>query len=239
MVNRGDVWAASLSERILDACLPGLDPIKEPSRGPFASGVFRSPTTGRVVQLFAQEGQQMASIDGTDMLVEPDDGGVLWPVGFFRHVKQSVTLAGGGAKPVSIRLSDFGNVDELVREKPPEETDVLVISGRYRADRVATEAMILETEDGPRLLTAGRFGSAMYPLEYLADRIWRAESISVMFLGGILLFDRDGGAFHFSTSSTRALTFRRAGAASAGGAAPGMAKVFVDRPWCRSSERAS
>jgi hypothetical protein len=39
--------------------------------------------------------------------------------------------------------------------------------------------------------------------------------------------------------SMRALTFRRDGAASAGGAAPGMAKVFVDRPWCRFSVRTS
>jgi D-aminopeptidase len=240
MVNRGDVWAALLSERILDACLPGLDPIKEPSRGPFASGVFRSPTTGRVVHLFAKEGRQIASIDGTDMLVEPDDGGVLWPVGISRHVKQAVTLAGGGAKPVSIRLSDFGNVDELVREKPLREPDVRVIAGHYLADRAAaTEATILETSDGPQLLTAGRFGSAVYPLENLADGIWRAKSISVMFLGGILLFDDDGSAFHFSTSSTRALTFRRDGTASAGGAALGMAKVFVDWPRCRSSVRAS
>lgn len=239
MVNRGDVSATPLSERILDACLPDLEPIKTPSSDPFASGVFRSPTTGRVVQLFAKEGQQIASIDGTDMLVEPDDGGVLWPVGLFRHVKQAVTLAGGGAKPVSIRLSDFGNVDELVREKAAEETNASVIAGRYRADRPATEAMILETEDGPRLLTAGRFGSAVYPLEYLADGIWRAKPIRVMFLGGILLFDGDGGAFHFSTFSTRTLTFRRDGAASAGGAALGMAKVFVDWPWCRFSVRAS
>ena len=239
LVNRHDVQAMTLAEKILDACLPDLEPIKTPSSDPFASGVFRSPTTGRVVQLFAKEGQQIASIDGTDMLVEPDDGGVLWPVGLFRHVKQAVTLAGGGAKPVSIRLSDFGNVDELVREKAAEETNASVIAGRYRADRPATEAMILETEDGPRLLTAGRFGSAVYPLEYLADGIWRAKPIRVMFLGGILLFDGDGGAFHFSTFSTRTLTFRRDGAASAGGAALGMAKVFVDWPWCRFSVRAS
>jgi len=211
MVNRGDVWATLLAEKILDACLAGMDPMKEPFTGPFAVGIFRSPTTGRVIQLFAQEGKQIASIDGTDMPVEADDGGVLWPTGVSRYVKQAVALVGDPLKPGSVRLSDFGNVDEIVREKPAEEADVGDIVGRYRSDTTGTEAYIDETDDGPRLMTSGRFGSAVYPLECLATGIWRAKPTNVAFLGGILVFEGSGDAFRFSSYATRALAFRRSG----------------------------
>jgi CubicO group peptidase (beta-lactamase class C family) len=110
MVNRGDVWASQLAERILDACLPGLDPHpdKEPVTGSIASGIFRSPKTDRVIKLFSKGGHQIASIDGLDMPVEPDIGGKLWPAGMFRTTKQAITLVGDGIQPVSLVLDDFG-----------------------------------------------------------------------------------------------------------------------------------
>jgi D-aminopeptidase len=210
MVNREDAWTPLFAEKILDACLPGLDPVKRASNGPLAAGIFRSPATGRVIQLFARDERQIASIDGMDIPVEPDEGGVLWPVGIFRHEKKAMALAGDPAKPVSIRLSDFGTLDELVREKPVKDTDVSAIVGRYRSD-TGIEATISQTEDGPRLLTVGPFGSVVSRLECLTQGIWRAHSMSWAFFGGMLLFDGDGdgGGFRFSTHRTRALIFRR------------------------------
>jgi len=57
----------------------------------------------------------------------------------------------------------------------------------------------------------GRFGSAMYQLECLADGIWRAKQATAMPWGGMLSFDGDHAAFQFSTYNTRSLPFRRAG----------------------------
>jgi hypothetical protein len=53
LVNRGDAKATLLANKIIDACLGGLSPIKEPFSGPFVTGTFRSPATGRVLRLFA------------------------------------------------------------------------------------------------------------------------------------------------------------------------------------------
>jgi D-aminopeptidase len=207
MVNRGDVWAPLLVNKILDACLPGLDPSKEPFKGPFATGIFRSPTTGRVIQFFAKEGQQIASVDGMDMLVEPDDDGVLWPEGISPFFKQALTLVGDREKPASIRFSDVGNLDDLAPVRPVSKPNVGAIAGRYRSDTTGIEATISDTEDGPRMITVGRFGSTAYVLECLADGVWRVKSRE--FGDGILSFEGDVAAFRFSNYFTRSLPFRR------------------------------
>jgi D-aminopeptidase len=217
MVNRHDVSAAVLADKILDACLPDLDPIKEVPVSPFATGIFRSPTSGRVIQLGASssayvgntEARQIASIDGADLPLEHDGDEALRPAGILSYMKLAVTLIGDRQTPASIRFSDFGNHDELVAVAPATEADVGAIAGRYRSNSTATDAIISATADGPRLSTTGRFGSAQFALECLADRIWRAKSTSAMSWGGILSFDRDGRRFHFSSSRTTALPFRR------------------------------
>lgn len=216
MVNRHDVLGVMLAKKILDACLPGLDPVTAPSSHPLASGIFRSPTTGRVIQLrtsptpWSKEAQQVASIDGTDTPVQPDYQGVLWPTGGLDFVKQSLTLIGDPAKPTSIRLSDFGNLDELVAVEPAKKINLRAVAGRYRSDATGTEATISETDDCSQLTMVGRFGSVVYELECLADGIWRAKSSrTVIPPSGLLSFDSDGGVVRFSSSQTRALPFRR------------------------------
>jgi D-aminopeptidase len=209
MVNRHDVLGIVLGNKVLDACLPGLNPIRDASDGPRATGTFRSPTTGRVIQLFAKEGEQITSIDGFDYPVVADEDGVLCPIPQLSMFKQAVTLLGDRAKPASIRFSDFGNLDELIAVRPTQKTSLRAIEGHYRSETTGTAATISEVDDGPRLSMVGRFGSVVYPLQCLADGIWRAKPVSQV-LGGILSFDGDGGAFRFTTQRTRALAFRRA-----------------------------
>jgi D-aminopeptidase len=209
MTNREDVAAPLLTERILDTCLRDLEPVVAVSDRPLATGNFRSPKTGRVVQLFPKGAQQIASIDGMDMPVHPDGEGVLWPEGLFSFTKQSLTLIGDLRQPTSIQLSDFGNPDELLRQTSPETVDVRALAGRYRSDMTDTEARICESDDGIQLMTLGRFGSAIYSLECIANGIWRARSGIVFWLGGILLFDDDARAFSFSTYRSRNVIFRR------------------------------
>jgi len=209
LVNREDISGILLVDKVLDACLPDLDPIKTPVARPLVTGIFRSPTTGRVIQMFGKQGQQIASIDGMDMPVEPDENGVLWPAGIYRYAKVAITLGGDSSDPLSIGVNDFGNVDELTREVPADEVDVAMIAGLYRSDTTYTEATISETHEGPQLKTIGRFGSTVYRLRCLSEGIWQAKTTSVFWRGGILMFDRDSRAFRFSTYRTRALTFHR------------------------------
>jgi hypothetical protein len=209
LVNRHDVSAVDLVNRTLDACLQGLDPVKEPFSGPFITRVFHSPTTGRVIQLYAKEGQQIASINGGDMAVIPDDDGVLRPVGSFSPLKLTVSLVGDPTKPTSIRFNYFGNLDELIAIEPIQSPDVAAIAGKYRSDPTGTEVTISNTDDGARLHAVGRFGSQSCSLECLGAGIWRTKSKDAMPWGGTLVLDSDGGAFRYSTGSTWALPFRR------------------------------
>lgn len=208
MTNRGDVWATLLAQKVIDACVTGLEPLSGFADRPLASGVFTSPRTGRVIQLFARADQQIASVDGTDTVVEPDEQGLLRPAGLSRHVKQSIGIIGDPARPAVLRFSEFRASDELVRREPAAST-LSRIAGRYRAATLGIEATIDGTDGDVRLTTRGRFGSTSYPLECLTEGVWRAQSPTVTFLGGVLSFDADGGGFRFSNAPTRALSFRR------------------------------
>lgn len=208
MVNRHDVFGIALANKILDACLPRLEPIRSTADERFVTGTFRSSRTGRVIQLFAKDRQQIASIDGFDYPVVLHEGGVFRTVPWLSHFKQAVTVVGDPEKPVGIRLSDVGNLDEFVPVEPLEKPDIEGIAGVYRSLATGTEATIFDANDGARLSTVGRFGSAVYRLECLGDHIWRAQPIDWM-RGGIVSFDRDGRTFRFSSQRTWALTFRR------------------------------
>jgi CubicO group peptidase (beta-lactamase class C family) len=208
IVNRSDVLSTTLADRIIDACIPDLGRTARDSVRSFASGTFRSYATGRVVQLFVRDGQQFASIDGTDVAVEPDAQGVLWPALGGRRAKPAIILEGDARNPVEIRLSEPGNVDHLLAAQPVAHIDVRTIEGRYRSETTGTLARISVTEEGPRLSTAGRFGSAEFTLECLAAGIWRARSTSAMPWGGVLSFEEQGTAFGFHTPRSRALMFR-------------------------------
>jgi len=214
MVNRQDVFGIQLVERILDACLSSLDPIKEQRAEPDGVvGTYRSPSTGRVIQFFMREQQQIASVDGFDLPVESDDKGVLWPSGIFSYAKQSIVLHGDRQRPLSIRFSDFGNLDSLlpVDPGPVDRAKVHRLRGRFRSDITGTDATIMTNGDDLRVQMTGRFGTITYSLDCLAEYVWRAKAVGISWLGGVLSFERDASSFRFSSSSnrTRALTFYR------------------------------
>jgi hypothetical protein len=216
MVNRHDVSAMLLADKILDACLPDLEPPKTVTTRSFPTGIFCSPTTGRVIQLgiyanrsvWIKEGQPFALIDGSEFPIESDDDGVFRPTGYSNYLQRSVTILGGPGHPTSIRFSDVGNLDDLVLVPPVKAHDIAPIAGRYRSESTGTQLTILEGENGPRLISAGRFGSTEFTLECLAHGIWRAKSPPLGW-GGILVFDRDNAGLRFSSSRIRMLSFRR------------------------------
>jgi D-aminopeptidase len=208
LVNRQDISGTALTYRILDACLPGLDPISTPPSRRAATGVFRSPATGRIVQLFAKDGRQMASFGGVDIPLTSDEDGVLWDMEIWRHAKQGVTLIGDPAQPDAIRFHDFGNCDELLRQ-PPAAPDRGRMMGRYRSEATDTSASIAESATGLILTTTGRWGSARHELECIARDIWRTKPGPLGFVGGIVALTSDAAAFGFSSYQTRSLPFRR------------------------------
>jgi hypothetical protein len=209
LVNRHDVASVLLANRILDECVAGLEPVRRRACVPPVSGVFRSSTTERVIELYAKGDEQIATIDGFDYPIEPDDDGTLRPVSWLGFFKYTLALTGDRSRPTAIRFSDFGTIDELEAVAPAHHNSVSPIAGRYRSDATDTEAAISLAHDEPRLVFRGRFGSAHHRLRCLTEGVWRAKSTSMMPWGGILSFHRDGSAFSFSSMRTKALRFRR------------------------------
>ena len=208
MVNREDVLAPSLADGILAECLPALTEFT-PRSFSLAGGTFNSPTTGRTVQLLEKAGQQIASMDGTDIPMAHDSDGVLWPSGHHQYKKLGIALIGNPVSPSSIQVSDFGNIDELFLEPPPQIRELGPAEGRYALAALQSEATIWATGDGTRLVIRGSFGSATYRLECIGDRLWRAQSTTVSWLGGVLKFDAAADTFRLASHRTTALTFRR------------------------------
>lgn len=207
LVNRHDVDSMSLAHRILDACLPDLDPVKDSPRRKTVAGVFRSPTTGRVVQLFSKDEQQRGWIDNYDIPLEIDGDGVLRPSQMFGFLKQQLTPL-DSLGPERIRFDDFGNSDVLLRVVSESRIMPDAVLGRYRSESTGTEAEIYASETGACLRTVGRFGCKTFDLECLARGTWHARS-QLPWMGGIVSFDDDCRAFRFTTARTWALPFRR------------------------------
>jgi CubicO group peptidase (beta-lactamase class C family) len=209
--NRSDLSSVALGDKILDACLPVAESTAEAVGARTAvQGVFRSPSTSRVVQLFVRNAEQVMSVDGFDMPCAADAERVLRPVGPFTAWKMAVTLEGNGAEPESIRLSEFGNADRLFpqRVREPEGSKII---GRYRAATAGVVATVTMNEAGLRLQTETRLGLAAFELNYLADGIWRANAShpQVKPPAAVVAFDAESAAFRFSNILTRNLRFER------------------------------
>jgi len=204
LVNRGDVMSPSLARRVLDACL-NSGRSEETPESPLATGRFRSRATGRVIQLLARDGQQMAPIGGTELPVAPDTDGALHPASIYGILKYSIALIGRGERPTRILFDDFSNRDEL-SAVCPGEGDAQLIAGRYRSDSTRTEVTIHPTADEASMKSVGQFGSVEYNLRCLADEVWRSDSAGYMPSAGLLTFDCDDGASRFNN---QALHFQR------------------------------
>jgi CubicO group peptidase (beta-lactamase class C family) len=210
MVNRQDVDSRKLANQILDACMVGIEPLKEASQSDhFIAGTFRSTKSGQVIQLFAKEGKQMVAINGGEMPLPLGEDGTLRPPADLSFIKQSVALVGNQFEPNAIRFDDFGNLDELFRVEPEPKADVMTIAGSYRSTSTGTQITIAVTEEGPRLITVGRFGSAKFSLECLGEGVWRAKSMTSASWGGIVSFDSVGAGLQFATGRTWSLPFER------------------------------
>lgn len=221
MVNRHDASSYGFVNAILDACLPGREPVRKTATVALRSGIFHSQRTGCVIEFRHStnaywireekrvEDQYIVAINGHDSQFVAGDDGLLRPAGMTAFGPREITLVGARANPNSIVFNDYGNVDELVAASPAERIDASSIVGRYRCASLAIEITISCENGGQRLRTMGRFGSTEYPLEYLAEGIWRVVFPKALCKSGIISFDGRTTGFRFSDSCTRALPFRR------------------------------
>lgn len=219
ITNRQDVYSWDLANRIVDACIPGLDPVAPSDDGRPIEGVYFSPNTGRVVHLFRGESssdsdQQFASVGGSTLMVRREESGRLNVYHGDTDPKRFIVCEGNSASPRSIQFSEYGTVDTLVRAPPPDSAFLENVVGEYCWRPTGTSATIRRTGAGVTLCTAGMLGSAIFSLECLSPGIWRAKPSGdsrVKFLGGLIVFDSEYREFRFSDYQTYALPFQRCG----------------------------
>src|SRR5207248_3155742 len=109
---------------------------------PIIDGVFHSRQSGRVVQLFGQNGQQYVSIGGADYPVTMDERGTLRPSSPMDFLDWAVTVIGGSPNVEGIDLSEFGQTDQLIAVTAPQSSHEGLIVGRYRSESTGTAITI-------------------------------------------------------------------------------------------------
>jgi D-aminopeptidase len=214
MSNRNDVSSTLLANKILDAFVPGDDtPVSTSEK--FATGLFCSTKTGRVIELFSSDSafvegsaaQQIVSINGADLPMRRDADGSLRPAGIAAYLKYIVTVCGEWQRPSSILFNSYGETDNLnAVAQTKGDQQVSDIEGRFSAFATRIQARISKNEGRWWIEWIGSFGSAKYSLRRLSTGLWRANSDSS---AGILSFDQDGQGFRYSTLTMSALVFRR------------------------------
>lgn len=205
--NRADVSAVDLTNKIIDAVVEGLDPVpEEVPKAETRDQVFVSPRNGGVVEITTQNDMLLVAIDGpVGMPMSPDSDGVLRRPPAMAFMQQHLIPEG-----TSIRLVDFGNEDELEPVERNPDAKLGDRAGDYACDPLEVRAILSAGEEGPRLKTVGRHGSADYRLEPITDRIWKASALGPFaMLGFILTFDADGQGFSVRANRMVDLRFRR------------------------------
>jgi len=229
--NRSDVFTVVVTNRILDASISDLAPVastggagetismhrldidssvlsNESGSGRLIRRSFHSPRTGRVVQLFARDSLQIVSIDGYDIPFRRQTERDLVPIPAWGSVGQSISLLGNTEDPQSIRLTDFGDVDEFAAI-PVGDTAGLRITGRYRSAALDASAEIIVSDGAPHLHMQSNFGSMSYAVEEVGGGYWRMSSGVSILLDAILHLDPDYDALTVNAGTDARLTFQR------------------------------
>lgn len=210
-VNRADANSIDLAYRIIDACVPGLEPVAAAPATTVPSGTYLSQRTGRVIQLSVMGDTSFVSVDaGMPMPIVPRPDGAWGLIPMFAMLKQVFRVEGS-----TLRCSDFGSEDVLERIEPPGEAQLGARAGKYRCEAIDVTAELFEEGGGARLETRGRHGQAQYDLSPLSFNVWHAKSpVPFSPAAGIITFTDAGDGFLLTNDRLRRLRFLRAGTRS-------------------------
>lgn len=204
-VNRSDLSAALFANRIIDACVEGLESAPAKTDYNKRVGTFRSKTSGRVVTLSVGDGLQTISVDGRAAVpVSPDGAGMLQFPAMLDFLKQSARVDGD-----RLVFSDFGSEDELTAVDTDKAGRLGHRVGTYRLDGIDATIVVADRGDGPGAAMRGRHGSADYRLEPITADIWRIENDAMPMMSAILTFDTDGKGLMIDMTWTRKLRFAK------------------------------
>ncbi len=204
--NRTDVNSVELANRIIDACVEGLEPIGAAETGEKRTGLFRSSRTGRLVELLEVEDKPFVSVDAAMPfpLKSNGNGGfeLAPPVDFIKW--------GVAPSETGLQFSDFGNEDDLDEVQRDAEAKIGAFAGVYRSAPFDATAEVSDGPDGARLRLTGRHGSHGYKLEPLTATIWKASSLGVFSaIGFAVTFDPESAGLVINANRAVGLRFAR------------------------------
>ena len=205
--NRADANAIDLAFQVIDACVPGLDAAADGAIDPSLCGVYRSRSSGRILELMALDGRACLRVDGGMPMSLSAAGPGAWRLSpMFSFLGQSVRTEGRG-----LVFREFGAEDVLERLVPATAAAIAPYRGRYRCDGLAVTAQVLEEGGEARLITEGRFGDARYALRPLSAEVWQAQALDPLSpMGGVLTFAAYAEGFTLSADRMRNVRFLRA-----------------------------
>ncbi|HWK36807.1 serine hydrolase domain-containing protein [Sphingomonas sp.] len=204
-VNRADVSAAELANRVIDACVADLAPVVTAPHPP-CDAVFVSPREGRVIELATHGDMQLMAIDGAPGLpVTADAGGNLNLPDIMSFIRQSARVEGH-----SLVFTEFGAEIALERIATQPDARLGDRAGSFESAAVGARARLSETAGEARLTIAGAHGVADYRLTPISDTIWKASALGPFgMLGGIVTFAPDRSGFALASGRMKGLRFAR------------------------------
>ncbi|MGN6821050.1 MAG: serine hydrolase domain-containing protein [Sphingomonas sp.] len=208
--NRMDLNSLDLANKIIDACIDGLDPLPEASKIEPRDAIYLSTSSGSVIEFAAKDDLQLVGTDGTPGIpMAPDAQGVLHLPAFMSFMKQSIAPGESG-----IRLNDFGNESELGEVERIPDATLGAFAGTYENDALDLRVLVANDAEGPRLNSAGRHGSAQFKLEPICARRWKAVTLgSFAMLNFLMTFDADGDGATARAPRMANIRFRRVASA--------------------------
>lgn len=202
-VNRADLNAMDLANKIIDSCVEGLDPLEERQTEVPRTGIFISGISGRVVEFSVQGDMQLIAVDGAQPIpMTLDPHRVLQLPDFMRFMQRSVIPSDG-----TVRLVEFGHEDVMEAVEKNKDAKLGPSAGTYAARALDVQIIVSEGEAGPQLKTIGRHGALDYKLEPISDRIWKATSRGPTSF--ILAFDLDSLGLSITTDRLMNVRFVR------------------------------
>lgn len=199
MTNSYDALAAKIVNQILDACVEGLDTAPQSVPGPFKTGNFLNPDTGRFLRLVEKEGGPAADMGLAQIpLIRRADGSA-WILSNFAD---GMTLREDAA---GITVEEYGRVEHLhpLPDAPADANHAII--GSWDARELTARARV-EAGEPATLTITGNHGSARYTLLPQAEGIWAVIGDA----GPAGQIEHRDGALLLSSVSTRRLRFDRA-----------------------------
>lgn len=199
MTNSHDALAAQIVNQILDTCVDGLDAAPQSIPGPFRTGNFLNPDTGRFLRLVEKDGGPAVQVGPAQIpLIRRADGSA-W---ILANTADGLTARADGP---GITIEEYGLIEHLLPLPDAPADASRAIAGNWDARELTARALV-EAGDPAMLTITGDHGSVRYTLVPQAEGVWAAIGDA----GPAGQIEHRDGALLLSSASTRRLRFDRA-----------------------------